>query len=404
MAIAFRAVNSGDSGSGTVNNFNATVDASALKDDVAVLIIAQNGTQAITATGWTIDPNTPVTTSGNNNRLTVYTRKLVAADAGASFNITFAGSQRFDWAVVVLSGANAFDISAVNNNNTQAATVDAPTVDPTGTDSLWLVAIAGRNSTNGATVTWTAGGGMTERVDRCTSAAAAPNTDLFVGTQVVSSSSPTGTATQTPSLSVSYCVISLIVSPAATQTVSPDGIASASSLGQPTVTPGAVTVSPSSIASGAALGAPTITSLVTVSPSSIASGAALGAPTLTAGAVTVSPGGIASGSSLGTPTISTGGITVSPDGIAAASALGTPTISPGAVTISPDGITSNASLGAPTILATTIVSPSSISSTSSLGTPTITVAAPPSAARGTIRLLSAAPARALPSRSVVTLP
>jgi len=164
-----------------------------------------------------------------------------------------------------------------------------------------------------------------------------------------------------------------VASASADQTVTPSGIASAASVGTPTITTGAVTVSPTGIATAASLGVPTLTTgPVTVSPSGIASVAALGTPTVTPGAVTVTPTGIDSGAVLGTPTVSVGGATVSPDGIASTAAVGVPTITTGPVTVSASGIVSTATLGTPTATSVYEALAAAIESAATLGTPTIT--------------------------------
>jgi hypothetical protein len=75
------------------------------------------------------------------------------------------------------------------------------------------------------------------------------------------------------------------------QTVVPDAVATPSSVGSPTVTPGAVTVVPGAVATPSSVGSPTVTpGSVTVVPTQVASPASAGAPTVTPGAVTVRPG------------------------------------------------------------------------------------------------------------------
>ena len=95
--------------------------------------------------------------------------------------------------------------------------------------------------------------------------------------------------------------------PDAATILSPNGIASGTSLGTPAITVGAVTVSPTGIASGTSFGSPAVNSVTTISPNAIASTASLGTPAITTGPVTVSPNAIASGTSLGSPTVSIAG-------------------------------------------------------------------------------------------------
>jgi hypothetical protein len=117
-------------------------------------------------------------------------------------------------------------------------------------------------------------------------------------------------------------------------------------------TAGAQTISPDAIASTSTVYSPTVTaSAATIAPSAIASTAAVYSPTVTPGAVTISPAAIASTSTVYAPTIANGAVTLYPAAIASAATVYAPTITPGAVTLAPSAISSAATVYAPDLLA-----------------------------------------------------
>lgn len=393
MAAGIRGVTSGDSGSSTGGSFNATFHASAVAGDVAVLAVAQNGTQSISGlSGWTIDPNTPVTVSGNNNRLTVYTKELTSGDISAGLvAVTFGGAQRYAWAVVVVQDTAGPDVSDDNQSNTQVSTAVLPSVDPTDTNALWLGFIVGRNSTNGTQVTWTAPSGHTEQVDRTTTNAGSPNTNLLVTSKALTADTATGTATATPSANVAYCSLSIVLAAdVVDQTVNPSGIQEEVEFGTPTVMQDQ-TVAPGGIAETIALGTPTVIIDQFVEPDGVAQAVTFGTPTVTL-AQTVEPDGIDQAVAFGTPavtiaqTIAPSGFTVpigvgtpaveypqdiEPGGVAQAVTLGTPTVIVERF-VEPQGIAQAVAFGTPVVLNRTVVAPSGFAEPVTFGTPRIT--------------------------------
>lgn len=221
MAATWRDASSADAGTASSGGSGAPVTAplpaAAQAGDVALLAIAQNGTQAITApSGWS--QIAQGTTSGNNLRLTLFKRdnRLTSGDISTgSIQFNFASSQRWAWAIATVSAASDTDVVATPSVvNTATTSVVAPAVDPNYTGTECLVFATGRNATNGTIVTWSvASSGLTERVDRSTSAAAAVNTSLFVGSKDLSADTSTGTFTITASASVTYVTMTVAVMP-----------------------------------------------------------------------------------------------------------------------------------------------------------------------------------------------
>lgn len=89
-----------------------------------------------------------------------------------------------------------------------------------------------------------------------------------------------------------------------TQTISPSAIASTSTVGSPTVSPGGVTISPTGIDSSGLVGSPTIfSSLQTISPTGIGSSSSVGSPIVTGGTGEVRRGSVPAGQGEGRPQI-----------------------------------------------------------------------------------------------------
>lgn len=151
--------------------------------------------------------------------------------------------------------------------------------------------------------------------------------------------------------------------------VQPTAIASAETIGTPTVVS---KIAPTAIASAEAMGSPTLTN--ELHPSSIASAEAFGTPTVS-GLNTIAPSGIASQAAVGTP-VTTSVHNIFPTGIAGADQPGSPNV--GTVTVGKrktirlnnKGIKSEAAVGTPRITGGR-VTPSSIASQQALGTPQI---------------------------------
>lgn len=155
----------------------------------------------------------------------------------------------------------------------------------------------------------------------------------------------------------------------------PAGIASAESVGSPTVTPGAVATSPGGVATAEAVGSPTVSQITTLSPTGIGTAEVVGSPTVSAGPVAVSPAGIGSAASVGSPTV-TAGSGLSPSGISSGESVGSPTVTAGLVAVTPAGIGSGQAFGSLTVSAGAVsVAPTGIGSAGSVGGPTVTAGA-----------------------------
>lgn len=187
--------------------------------------------------------------------------------------------------------------------------------------------------------------------------------------RVIASDGNVPTITNTPT--------SIAVGAAAGQTVTPDAIASAESVPNPTLTAGAVSVVPDAIASAETVPDPTLSpQAVTVVPDAIASAESVPDPTVTqsGGQQTVSPDAIASAESVPDPVLNIGSVTVTPDAIASAETVPDPTLSVGSVTVTPDAIASAEAVPNPTITQAgglQTVSPDAIASAESVPNPVI---------------------------------
>lgn len=128
----------------------------------------------------------------------------------------------------------------------------------------------------------------------------------------------------------------------------PNGISITTTVGTPTVTPGAVTASPSGIAGSTALGTATVTpGAVTTSLSGIAGSTTVGTVTVsqTTGGQTATLDGVGITIGLGSATVTLGAVTASPAGINTTTAAGTVTIAVGTVTASVAGIAVTITIG-----------------------------------------------------------
>jgi hypothetical protein len=133
----------------------------------------------------------------------------------------------------------------------------------------------------------------------------------------------------------------------AIQKVTPTGMATAESFGNPTVVRGPVTVTPAAIASVEAFGSPTVVPLLTyVGVAGIATSEAFGNPTVAPGKVTVLTTGMASAEAMGAPVVKYQW-TLVVTGIGSSEAFGAPTIVRGPVTIGATGIASDETFGVP---------------------------------------------------------
>lgn len=401
MTLVWRTPQAGDSGSTTANSFNATLPVDAVVDDWAVVSIGQNGTQALTVTGWTLIAG-PTTTTGNNNRITTYKKKLTSGDISAgSVACSFASSQRFTWTAVAVGGAEDVDVIATPQVGSSATTTCVvPTLDPTETSTFEVAFIVGRNPTSGATTTYDpTGSGFSEIADRCTSAGAAVNTSMWAGTKSLAADTATGTANVTASGSVTYCTHALNFLTADPQTVTLGTIAPSGGLGAPTVVPGAIAVTLGTIAPAGGFGDPTVTvaantvtvDLGTLAPSgglgaptvvpggialaldTLAPSGGLGAPQVVVGGVILSLGTIPKGGSLGAPALSFGGIAVTLDSITPSGGLGSPAVVPGGIAIDLGSIVPSGGLGGPSITSILALALATLAPKRGLGSPTIIV-------------------------------
>lgn len=153
--------------------------------------------------------------------------------------------------------------------------------------------------------------------------------------------------------------------------VSPGAIASAQTMGSPTISAGAgaTSLAPSSIASAQAIGSPTLSTVVTSSPTAIASAQVMGSPTLST-LVTSTPTSIASAQAMGSPVIS-GQTTLSPTGLATAAVFGSPVLSP-LVAVAPGSIASAEAFGTTVLTPKLTSTPTPIASLEALGSLTLT--------------------------------
>lgn len=148
-----------------------------------------------------------------------------------------------------------------------------------------------------------------------------------------------------------------------TQTVFPDGIATAGAVGTPTVVPGSTTVQPTGIATAESVGSVQVN--LRIFPDGIGTAEALGSPTVN---LVIFPDGIGTAEALGTPTV-TIVQTVLPDGIATAETLGDPTLLPGSTTVQPTGIGTAEALGSPQV--NLVIFPNGVGTAEALGSPQI---------------------------------
>lgn len=185
--------------------------------------------------------------------------------------------------------------------------------------------------------------------------------------RIIASLGTFGTYTNTPSVTVSSGTATQTITPNHIasgetahnptfiygQTVAPNHIASAETVHQPTLIAGSVTVVPSHIASGETVQNPTLVQgAAQVFPEHIASGETVYQPTLASGAVSIIPDGIASTEAVYNPTLIAGAATAIPDHIVSAETVHEPTLVPGAATVVPDHIASGETVHEPTLVAT----------------------------------------------------
>jgi hypothetical protein len=153
------------------------------------------------------------------------------------------------------------------------------------------------------------------------------------------------------------------------RSILPSAIASAESVGTPTLIPVA-TILPTAIVSAESIGSHTLRAVASILPTAIDTGEVVGTLTLQPGSVTIAPSAIASAQSLGSPTL-VPIASILPASINSAESVGSHTLRPGGVTIAPNAITSAESLGTPALVPVASILPSSIGSAESLGSPTL---------------------------------
>lgn len=182
--------------------------------DYGLLLVAQNGTQAISSppSGWTQVGTTQ--TVATTSRALLYARSMLATDSGASASVTYAASQRHSKAAIVFRGVkSALNVEADTNDATANATAVLPAVTPTEADCLLVGFTFGRSAVG--TTTYTPPGGWVERLDANDASGATPWYSLSVVTKqlVGGANVSTGTATLVPSTNVTDCLFTVALAP-----------------------------------------------------------------------------------------------------------------------------------------------------------------------------------------------
>lgn len=273
-----------------------------VQGNLLVAFVAWNGTQTPTAAaGWTL---CTVLASPDN---ACFAYKIAAASESATQEpLTLSGSATKGVSLLEYQGpfqASPLDVEDAQVQN--GATKTTPGVDPV--DGVQRLIVCAAVSDHGSGTSYStqkiAGstGGVTERTDF----AGQGSVSQSVWDRVVASTaagSYNGSASASPTDNGAAHIA--IFASAATQTISPTGIASAEAVGAPALNPGAITISPSGIASASAVGVPVLFAGQVLSPVGIASTEAVGVPTLVPGAITLHPSGIPSSATVGVPSLS----------------------------------------------------------------------------------------------------
>ncbi len=162
-----------------------------------------------------------------------------------------------------------------------------------------------------------------------------------------------------------------VVSAGATS-IAASGIGSAEQVGSSSVGAGEVTLSPAAVGSTEAAGFPTATSTVTLAPAAVPTGEATGAPVLAVGAVSLAPAAVVSAEQAGAPTVEVAGVVLlAPSSISSSEAFGAATVSPGAVTVTAAAAESAEAYGAPSLTSVVTLTATGVPSAEAHGTPIV---------------------------------
>lgn len=307
MAVAFGTATSAVS---AATSWSVTKPASLVAGETVVAFIVSDGTNAPTLTGG--DPWLTLASAGSSGGVAYRLAwKIAGASEPASYTAGQSSTSTGHASIIrVTRIGSVAPIFAVNATGQSSTSISTPTLTPGGLADL-LIRFVGGNP-GGNTVTWTSPASHTERTDQ----QSGTQTTGSAATLVLASGAAVGTANFTATASVSFAIgITVAVSDAAPQTVTPSAIASSEAFGTTQLN---LSVTPSGIASGEAFGNLAISTPLpqSVTLSSIASGEAFGTARL---GLYVGPTAIASSEAFGSARLSA---VIGLTGIASAEAFG----------------------------------------------------------------------------------
>ncbi|MGD9989301.1 hypothetical protein [Pseudonocardia sp.] len=409
MAVAYRSSSLTGTSDSFVTSLNIPVPSGAAAGDIALCSVGrwESANPAITApSGFT---QITQVVSGNN-KIALFWKRLTGADSG-SYTFSWTGQQWSLGQAMLVTGvlASGDPVDAFSGLAASGTTYPGTSVNATDADFLALFAYnetsgAGTPPTNFTEVqdannlksnyrvltasgTYSGSGGSMPSGVVCgvlvaLKPAASGGGSQTVNAQLLASAATVGQPTVTPGavslapqLLASTATVGLPSLATGAVTLAPQLLASAATVGLPNVAPGAVTVSPQLLAGAATVGQPTVSvGAATVTPETLAAGATVGQPSISVGAVTVSPQALAAGSTVGQPTVTPGAVTIAPQALAAGSTVSQPDVTSGAVTVTPQLLASTAAVGEPsTSLGPVTVAPQLVASTATVGQPTVLV-------------------------------
>lgn len=354
------------SGPGYGSTFN--LDAAPIAGNLLVAFITWSNTSAIATAnpGWTIG------TALNSQDSGVMAWKIVGVGETATQGpVTLSINPNKDVSIIEYAGpwnATPLDVEGAQDSTPGNSTKTTPALNPVDGLSRLFVAAAYNNKNNATWSTHKVGGvttGVTERVDY------RGENSHTVWDRVLVTAPGTYNASAVDTSNNTGGSFLAVFTPAVTQTVGLNGVASVAAVGQPTVQRGSVTVALNGKASTAAVGLMAVQrGPVTVSLLGIAGAGAIniGRPNVTPGAVTIFPLGVPSSGSVGLPSIGRGSVTVSLSGIQSGGQVGHPAVVPGAVVVNLSGIVPTGVVGLVTVtVGTTVVSLLGITPSGSVG-------------------------------------
>lgn len=323
MGVAVRGTVVGAGSTSSTVTSVLTIPATAQAGDRAYFAIVQGGGQTITINAssgnpWDNDPSLQAW-NGTTGRLTVYSRDLTADDAGTTIGATFAAGQIYSIGLIVVSGADIFNItiSTAKIKATASTTDTFNPVTPLRDDALIIYFDGSQLGSSSATViTHTVPTSYAELLDQ-SQTGTVNHTGLAIGTRSLTGNN-----------GVAQTVGSITVGPSARQM--------ALVIAVPPAVASSVTLTPAVVAvSAVALSVATAASSVTLTPAAVAVSAV--ALTATAGpvSVTLTPAAVALSAR---PLVATPSVTLSPAVLAvtARPLVTTPVVSlnPAVVTVS----------------------------------------------------------------------